>query len=129
MRNAAGRQPDERRLTVLFVDDDPNLLRMCAALWRQSAVLFTASTPRQARDCLRSLDFDIILIDYKLRGSYGTLLLEEAGRECPGARRVLVSGARPPDADDILRVGLADAFVLKTSLTCENFVSNLAWPS
>ncbi|MDJ0762036.1 MAG: response regulator [Myxococcota bacterium] len=78
---------------ILFVDDEPLILRAFARDLNKSAVDVTlARTAAEALELLKRQSFSVVLSDFQMPGMDGIALLEEVRRIDPDAVRVLVSG-------------------------------------
>jgi response regulator RpfG family c-di-GMP phosphodiesterase len=101
---------------VLYVDDEPNLCRAFARVFRDDA-RFTIEIAGAPEEALRRLErevFDVVVSDLRMPGMSGIELLAAARRLRPEARRLLVSGYADFESamDAINEVGV-DRLVLK----------------
>lgn len=81
---------------VLFIDDDELVGRAVGRLLKGAADLVVVPDATRARALLAAGAFDVVVCDLALPDGNGVSLLEEAGRLCPDARRVLFSALEPP---------------------------------
>jgi CheY-like chemotaxis protein len=105
---------DRRR--VLFVDDDPSILRGFERLfWKQQAKWETAFArgPEAALAHLAAGRFDVVVCDLHMPGMNGDELLRRIGRESPATRRILLSGSIA--MVDV--TGFADCLLMKPCAT------------
>jgi len=124
---------------VLFVDDDPNILRglqrMLRPLRREWEMTFVESG-QQALEVLRETPMDIIVSDMRMPVMDGAQLLSEVQRRYPHMVRIILSGhsdkemilrsigpthrflAKPCDAE-VLRTTIAKACALRELLNDE----------
>jgi CheY-like chemotaxis protein len=93
---------------VLVVDDDPDL---CASLWdllrERGYRVALAHDDGEAARHLRGRHFKVVLIDMKLPHGDGTTVFRLVRQANPGARTVVITGARS-EADQLLRQVLAE---------------------
>lgn len=86
---------------LLIVDDEVRVLSaLRRALRREGYEILLASTSREALDILAQREVDAVLSDHKMPGMSGVEVLQEAARQRPRARRLLISGwpeAIPPE--------------------------------
>lgn len=81
---------------MLFVDDDPSILRGFERLfWKQRATWETAFArgPEAALAHLAAGTFDVVVCDLHMPGMNGDELLRRVGSESPTTRRILLSGS------------------------------------
>lgn len=100
-------------LRVLLVDDQPSILMLVQTLLEHMLPAIDVRTAESAQDALsilRQESCDVVLSDVSMPGESGFFLLEEAKRQWPGLRVVLMSGA--PMASEAHAAG-ADAFLSK----------------
>jgi DNA-binding NtrC family response regulator len=85
----------ETKLTVLFVDDEPALLRVMARMTeaRTGFDVRTATSARQALDVLRACSVDVLVSDIDMPEMSGLELVRVARREFPATLRILLTGA------------------------------------
>lgn len=80
--------------TVLFVDDDSNLLEGISRLLtvERSDILFsTATSAEEALKILGEKQFDVIVSDQKMGGISGLTLLSIAREKYPAMKRIMLS--------------------------------------
>jgi len=80
---------------ILFVDDEPNLLRgLRRSLFHLQDAwdMEFADSSQAALDLLEQTPFDVIVSDLKMPGMDGVKLLEEVRARQPGVVRILLSG-------------------------------------
>lgn len=82
------------KLAVLFVDDDPALLRaLLRGLRSETAFdMFTASNAQEALSVLRKQSVDVIVSDIDMPGMSGLELLSTVRREYPEVVRMMITG-------------------------------------
>ena len=85
-------------LTVLFVDDDPAVLRMIRrSLLGRSFDVVTASSGAEALEVLRSRRIDVLVTDLDMPEMSGLELMQVARRSFPGTLRMVLTGAATPE--------------------------------
>jgi DNA-binding NtrC family response regulator len=85
-------------VTVLFVDDEPALLRGIARMLRDAPLeVLTAGNAEEALAALRERDVDVLISDIDMPGMSGLELVKVVRREFPSVLRMLFSGAGTMD--------------------------------
>jgi DNA-binding response OmpR family regulator len=84
--------PGTRTLSVLVVDDEPDVLRLCSDLFGEAGYrVETASTAKEgARRALEGA-FDVAVVDYRLPDHQGMALVRWLRRRRPGLAIVMFS--------------------------------------
>lgn len=86
-------EPSRDGLTVLLVDDDPDVLLLTSRMLQNEAYeILTAANGALALDLLRLRPVDVIVSDFSMPGMHGARLLAEAARVRPDSLRLIVSG-------------------------------------
>ncbi|HMB08049.1 MAG TPA: hybrid sensor histidine kinase/response regulator [Isosphaeraceae bacterium] len=83
---------DQRRHTLLVVDDEVDVLESLRHLFHRSYRVLTASSGEQALDYLRHDDVHLILSDQRMPGMSGDVFLSHARALRPDAIRMLFTG-------------------------------------
>lgn len=83
----------EAALSVLVVDDDPQLLRATGRILSRHAATTMADSAAAARALLEQRRFDVVVSDYTMPGEDGLSLLAFVRSLYPDARLILFSGA------------------------------------
>lgn len=83
---------------VLHVEDDNDLATVVAGQLAPWARVDRAASLRQAHECLRSVTYDLILLDLKLGDGNGLSLWESLHRAQPDVPVVILSGHEVPRA-------------------------------
>jgi len=100
--------PRYPRPTLLVVDDEERILSaLRRTLRREGYQMVTSESVHEALAILATRPFDLILSDQKMPGMSGLQFLEEAGKRCPGAARMLITGWTeeiPPEKLDELGI-------------------------
>ncbi|MCG8418892.1 MAG: response regulator [Proteobacteria bacterium] len=82
----------DRKLTLLLVDDEEEILKMLARLFRRE---FNVITATGGQDGLKKFDEqrpELILSDQRMRGMTGIEMLKEMKEKEPGTVRILITG-------------------------------------
>lgn len=92
---------------ILVVDDEKNVLEIIKRILTNNGyACTTASSVAEARGCLKQQYFDLILLDLKMPGESGMVLLEEMRDKAPETVVVIVSVfADPSTAEATLKKG------------------------
>jgi DNA-binding NtrC family response regulator len=78
---------------VLFVDDNPNILKAYERTFRDEAYdILTAANADQALEIVRGIDIDVIVTDQRMPGTSGADLLSAMQREFPNIPRIMLTG-------------------------------------
>jgi DNA-binding NtrC family response regulator len=86
-------QMDSAGKRVLLVDDEPDVLEICArGLARSGYEVRAASSAVQARDYLAQERFDVAVLDIHMPDEDGISLLEHAHKVDPALSAVLITG-------------------------------------
>jgi len=89
------------RPTILIVDDDPVLRRALARELRQYEVLEAEGIDQALTRLIENREICAVVADQHLGDGLGSDLLSEVKRRAPWSVRVLMSGALPPEQDDL----------------------------
>lgn len=101
-------------LTVLFVDDDPGVLRAFVRTFGRKYALLTAGSGKEALEVLSSRPVDVIVTDYSMPGMSGADLLREVAAGHPGLGRVMLTAyADVPEVLECRAAELASAVLPK----------------
>lgn len=99
--------------SILVIEDDPNLRSTLAQILHQSGyAVTTASDTQEANQCLRSGQYDLILLDLKLPGNGLTLLLPIRQLQPETPVLILTAHASLDSAITAVRQGVKD-YLLK----------------
>ena len=83
---------DQRRHTLLVVDDEPDVLESLKHLFHRAYRVVTAEAGAPAIELLGREDVHVILSDQRMPGMTGDAFLTHARRVCPDAVRMLFTG-------------------------------------
>ncbi len=78
--------------TVLFVDDEPDLLSALRDYFEQTVIVRTASSAIEGLEVLQSYKPDVIVSDQRMKGMLGIEFLERSIHLSPDSERVLMTG-------------------------------------
>ena len=96
---AALAEPAAAERTLLFVDDEPNILSSLGRLFRGSGYrVLTADGGRRALQVLRAEHVDIVISDMRMPGMDGAQLLEQVRVAWPRITRILLTGYADVDS-------------------------------
>ncbi len=85
-------------MRILLVDDDPLFLELAREFFEDSAhSLEACSTQLEAQGLLAEGRFDSAVVDFRLQGGAGKLLVSTILRSHPGMRLVVVTGDHAPE--------------------------------
>jgi len=90
---------DRRNPTVLVVDDDPSITRLCTLVLERAG--FRVETARDGRDALNQIgahEYAAILLDLQMPFVHGATLLAILGRDKPETLKKLIVMTALPDA-------------------------------
>ncbi|RLK50148.1 PAS domain S-box-containing protein/diguanylate cyclase (GGDEF)-like protein [Alkalispirillum mobile] len=86
-------QTDERRPTVLLVDDEPNVLKaLRRVLTPEGYRILIAGSGEQALEVLALEQVEVLITDQRMPGMSGTELLSRVRRLYPDTLRIVLSG-------------------------------------
>ena len=84
--------------TVLFIDDEPRILRAMQRLLRPHSKVLVAESGLEALELLSLENVDVIVCDQRMPGMTGVEVLAEARRLSPRSMRILLTGYADLDA-------------------------------
>lgn len=88
----------QKRINILYLDDEEQNLLSFSTLFRREYNIFTANTAQKAVDFLNTHDIQIILSDQKMPELSGVEFFENIRHEFPDAVRILITGYADMDA-------------------------------
>jgi CheY-like chemotaxis protein len=98
--NKTERSPTSQRPSVLFVDDEPHVIRSLMRCLRASLAnwdVHVAPGGREALPMVETTNFNLIICDLNMPQVDGLTVLQHAAVQCPDALRVLLTGSLPMD--------------------------------
>lgn len=101
-------RPFLTRPRVLVVDDEPLVAKGLGRLLAQVAEVTSALDAAEALTLLAARPFDAVVSDFHMPTRDGLSLLREVAERWPQVKRVLHSGAMPPEAAKAVRAGDVD---------------------
>ncbi len=99
--------------SVLVLEDNEFLARSLEKSLAQSYRVVSRTSLRTALEALRTDTFDALVCDFHLTDGYGTILLAEAQRVMPGARRILLTVAVPNLTSEEIESHLVEQILVK----------------
>lgn len=104
----------ERKLTLLIVDDEPQILKMLARLFRSEFRVVTANGGQEGLDTFDVERPELILSDQRMAGMTGIEMLKTISEREPGTVRILLTGYSDIDAViEAVNHKLLDRYVTK----------------
>ena len=88
---------EPRRLRLLLVDDDGEIVRMLSDYLKRDFEVLTALDGVEALELLKREEVDAIVADHMMPGLTGIQLLEKAGEVRPNALRILLTASERID--------------------------------
>ena len=82
---------DEKKYTILYVDDEESNLRIFRNTFRKQYNIITASSGDEALSLLENKEIDLILTDQRMPGMSGIDFLKIAIGKYPELNRILVT--------------------------------------
>lgn len=103
------------RASTLLVDDDESIRHSLTRVFEQQRILLaTAATWEDGLAQFRVGLHSLVIADYNLPGSdHGLKLLLHMKRFLPNSRLILISGALPSKAQELVKTTLVDKFLEK----------------
>ncbi len=84
---------DFKGFTLLFVDDEENVLRSLRRLFlEENYQILAASSGREAMQVMQNHDVHLVMTDHKMPGMLGTELLKEIKNRWPETIRIMLTG-------------------------------------
>jgi len=117
---ARERAAGPKRLTIMAVDDQEQILRGIQRGLKQEHDVLLAATPEGALELLELHEVDAVLTDNDLGVEHdGLWLLEKVHSQWPHVRRLLMSGRAIPDLGQHIASGVVEQFVHKPVSTAD----------
>lgn len=109
-----GNYETDRKLTLLLVDDEEQILKMLARLFRSEFRVITAPGGKEGLKTFREERPEIIVSDQRMRGMTGIEMLRQMSLEEPSTVRILITGYSDIDAViEAVNHKLLDRYVTK----------------
>jgi DNA-binding response OmpR family regulator len=98
---------------ILLIDDDPGLLESLSEVLRQEGYeVSTSSSGEEGLDTLKSESFDLVLLDIRLPGLDGEVVMREIYNYYPETVMIIISGyGSLESAITAIRLGVKDYFI------------------
>ncbi len=103
--------PNKKNITVLIVDDEPDILELMEEEFRYCG--YDTVTAICGNDAIKILDnrkIDIVVSDYKMPNGNGMAVLGHVNRMAPKPKFYFVSGQADVSVDDALKAGAKKFF-------------------
>ncbi len=107
---------------LLYVEDDPDLVRVVAALVAEHVDMTVAETVAQGRQKLKDASFDLVILDVDLPDGSGLDLLELAKDKTGGSTPVIVFSGEEIDDEMTKRI---DAALIKSRTTDQKLLETI----
>lgn len=109
-----GNYETDRKLTLLLVDDEEQILKMLARLFRSEFRVVTAPGGKEGLEKFREERPELIVSDQRMRGMTGIEMLKQMSLEEPSTVRILITGYSDIDAViEAVNHKLLDRYVTK----------------
>jgi len=83
---------EEKKISVLYVDDEPNNITSCKAAFRRSFNIFTAESAEEGMRILDTEKIDVILSDQRMPKMTGIEFFQAILTTHPEPIRILITG-------------------------------------
>lgn len=104
----------DRKLTLLLVDDEEQILKMLARLFRGEFRVVTATGGKEGLEKFQAERPEIIVSDQRMRGMTGIEMLRAMAEQEPSTVRILITGYSDIDAViEAVNHKLLDRYVTK----------------
>lgn len=97
-RRAPGAAGSDRRLTLLIVDDEREILEILERLFARDYKVVVAAGGKEGLKQFRKHRPELVLSDQRMRDMTGIEMLKEIQRDEPGTGRLLITGYSDIDA-------------------------------
>ena len=84
--------PEQRKHSVLLVDDEPDILFSLTGLLRREFELFTAESARDALKILEERPIDVVMTDQRMPEMTGVEMLSQVRTRYPDTIRIVFTG-------------------------------------
>ncbi|HEY4175761.1 MAG TPA: response regulator [Kofleriaceae bacterium] len=102
--------------TVLFVDDEPTVLRSLARLFRTTGYeVLTAASAFEALEILAEQPVSVVVSDHRMPGMVGTELLALVAARYPTCGRILLTGDMGALENEAAALAVAHVMLRKPS--------------
>ncbi len=100
--------------TILFVDDEPDVLRVLVETFEDDHQVLTASSGQEALEILGQWQVDLLVSDQRMPRMTGVQLIEKARQHDPDLMSIILTGyTDPPDLIDAINRGQVYRYVTK----------------
>ncbi len=95
----AAKVPERETYAILFVDDEPQILKaMLRVFRRENYRLLTADSPQKALEILAANKIHVVISDHRMPQKNGAVLLAEIKQKYPQTIRIMLTGYADVDA-------------------------------
>lgn len=102
------------RYTLLFVDDEPDVVDVLARTFQDDYDTLIASSGPEALEILGRTEVDLLVTDQRMPGMTGVQLIEKARHEHPDLTSIILTAyTDPPDLIDAINRGQVYRYVTK----------------
>src|SRR5690554_5996431 len=98
LRTDPNKYQADRKLTLLIVDDEEQILKMLARLFRSEFRVVTANGGQEGLKTFDEERPELILSDQRMAGMTGIEMLKQMAEKEPGTVRILITGYSDIDA-------------------------------
>jgi DNA-binding NtrC family response regulator len=91
--SGAWRVGDEKKHSVLIVDDDPNVLTSVASVLSDEVDVTSAESAERALDLLKARSFHVVISDFAMPGMDGNTLLTQIAKMPDYVSCLLITGS------------------------------------
>ena len=95
---------------ILFIDDEPRVLKSMRAMFRKHFDVYLANSGAEALEIIASTPIDVVVSDQRMPNMTGVEVLTEIKSRCPQAIRILLTGYADLEA---IEASLNDAEVFR----------------
>ncbi|ACY17632.1 response regulator [Haliangium ochraceum] len=104
----------DRKLTLMIVDDEEQILKMLARLFRRDYRVVTANGGQEGLKTFDEERPELVLSDQRMAGMTGIEMLKQIAEKEPGTARILITGYSDIDAViEAVNHKLLDRYVTK----------------
>ncbi len=92
MGTVSAMHPSEEQASILFIDDEPRVLKSMRAMFRRDFRVFLANSGQEALDLLANQNVDVVVSDQRMPNMTGVEVLTQIKAAYPRTVRVLLTG-------------------------------------
>ena len=83
---------DETRVSILFIDDEPRVLKSMRAMFRKDYDVHLANSGQEALDIIAQQNIRVVVSDQRMPEMTGVEVLTEIKNRSPETVRILLTG-------------------------------------